>query len=460
MNILTRIGLEIHAELWTESKLFCSCPNQFGQPPNRDCCPICMGYPGTLPRVNEKAVELAIRAGLATHCNIAPLLQFDRKNYTYPDLPKGYQITQFFHPLCTDGFLQVGDSAVRIRQIHLEEDAGKLLHGKEHTEIDFNRCGVPLIEMVTYPDLRTPAQTVEFLKEWKLLLSTLHISDGKMQEGSLRVDVNLSLEGEDGKRTARVELKNLSSFSAVAKAIAYEEERQKALLLQDEMGQEETRRWDEKQKISVYMRSKESTSDYRYFPEPDIPGICLSDAWVNDIAREMPETPKQKRERYQRIGLQPSQIESILQNEDLRQWLDSCLPLCQKPEELVKFLLGDFARFLSQQKKFPGSTQDLLTVFDLLQTGKISRRGARAVLEQYNEKQGSVLDLAHPYLLCGEEEIQEAVSDVRKRCEKAILDYQAGKDTALQYLVGETLKQLQGRGEYERVLQAWKKELS
>lgn len=296
------IGLEVHAELATKSKIFCSCTTEFGGEPNTHCCPICTGMPGVLPVLNKKAVEYAIMAGLATNCQIARYSKQDRKNYFYPDLPKAYQISQYDLPLCYNGYIDIEVNGqkkrIGIKRIHIEEDAGKLLHDQweEGSLVDFNRCGVPLIEIVTEPDLRSSEETRIFLEKLKAILQYTEVSDCKMQEGSLRVDVNLSVRPKGSKEFGtRTEMKNLNSFRSVVRAIEYEAKRQIEVLESGGVVVQETRRWDDAKGISLSMRSKEEAHDYRYFPEPDLPPIIVDEEWIEEIRKRIPELPDQKR---------------------------------------------------------------------------------------------------------------------------------------------------------------------
>ena len=305
-NYETVIGLEVHVELATKTKIFCGCTTKFGGDPNTHCCPICIGMPGTLPVLNKKAVEFAVAVGLAMDCTITKRCKFDRKNYFYPDLPKAYQISQFYLPICRNGKIGIetdsGKKKIGIHEIHLEEDAGKLIHdpSKEITLIDYNRCGVPLIEIVSEPDMRSAEEVIAYLEKLKLILQYLEVSDCKMQEGSLRADINLSVReiGSDILGT-RTEMKNMNSFKAIVKAIEAEKKRQIEWIESGKKVIQETRRWDDNKNTSFAMRSKEDAKDYRYFPEPDLPPLELSKEWLEQIKKRQPELRDQKMQRYQ-----------------------------------------------------------------------------------------------------------------------------------------------------------------
>lgn len=306
MNYETIIGLEIHAELSTKTKAFCSCKNEFGGEVNTNCCPVCMGYPGALPVLNKKVVEYAVKAGLALNCQISLYSKTDRKNYFYPDLPKAYQISQYDKPLCKNGRIKIEldgqEKNIGITRIHIEEDAGKLIHGTESEDyslVDFNRGGVPLIEIVSEPDIRSPLEARLYLEKLKGILEYLEISDCKMQEGSLRCDANISIRSVGQKEFGvKTEIKNMNSMKALQKALEYEEERHKKILSEGGAIVQETRRWDESKGITVSMRTKEQAHDYRYFPEPDLVPIILEEAWIEDIRKALPELPDDKKKRF------------------------------------------------------------------------------------------------------------------------------------------------------------------
>ena len=337
MNWEIVMGLETHVELSTASKIFCGCSTAFGAAPNRQCCPVCMGLPGALPVLNEKVVEYGVKVGLALGCSITPVSRFDRKNYFYPDLPKGYQISQLYAPLCTAGRVEVAGTTIGIHEVHMEEDAGKLYHDPAtgETLCDFNRCGVPLLEIVTEPDFRTAEQVVAYLELLRERLQYLGVSDGKMEEGSLRCDVNLSVRpvGRDTLGT-RTEMKNLGSFKAIARAIQYESQRQIVLLERGERVVQETRRFDEERGETFSMRSKEEARDYRYFPEPDLPPVVLSQEYIQDIRDHLPELGEEKRRRYaQQYQLPEYDCQMVTSHPALARFFEELVELGTPPKQ-------------------------------------------------------------------------------------------------------------------------------
>ena len=351
MNWETVIGLETHVELATKSKIFCACTTAFGGAPNTHCCPVCTGMPGALPVLNGKVVEYAVRAAMALGCTVTRYSRFDRKNYFYPDLPKAYQISQLYLPIGRDGTVEVGGRTVGIHELHMEEDAGKLIHDPwtEQTKIDYNRCGVPLIEIVTEPDFRTAEEVVSYLEWLRETLQYLGVSDCKMQEGSLRCDVNLSVRpaGSDTLGT-RTELKNLSSFKAIRRAIYYEARRQIERLEAGGRVVQETRRWDENKDASYPMRSKEDAQDYRYFPEPDLPPLELSEAYIQALRASQPELATAKRARYQAAwGLGPYDAEMLTSQKALARFFEETVALGAEPKQAANWLMGPVLAQLS-----------------------------------------------------------------------------------------------------------------
>ncbi|MDP4009187.1 MAG: Asp-tRNA(Asn)/Glu-tRNA(Gln) amidotransferase subunit GatB, partial [bacterium] len=325
MNYIPTIGLEIHAELNTKSKMFCSCPNtSLQEAPNTNICPVCMGHPGTLPVANIEAIKKVLLVGKALSCTLASISKFDRKHYFYPDLPKGYQISQYDMPLCERGSLQIGEKSVRITRIHLEEDAGKLLHplGSSHTLADYNRAGAPLMELVTEPDLSSAKEAQLFAQELQLILRYLKASDADMEKGQMRVEVNISLSKQKELGT-KVEIKNLNSFRVMEQAISFEIQRQTSILERGEKIQQETRGWDEKKKETYVQREKEEAHDYRYFPEPDLPPITITQKQVHEILALMPELPSQRRERFQKeYGISADGAELFTQQKELGEYFE------------------------------------------------------------------------------------------------------------------------------------------
>lgn len=461
-------GLEVHAELATRSKLFCACATAFGAAPNTQTCPVCLGMPGTLPRLNRRAVELALRTGLALSCSVTQPSLFERKQYFYPDTPKAYQTSQFAAPLCRDGalvFTQNGvRQQVRIHDIHLEEDAGKLFHppAQPCTQIDYNRSGVPLIEVVTEPDLRSPEEAVAFLEALRETLLFLGVSDGKMQEGSMRADVNVSLRPR-GSDTLypRVEMKNISSFKAVQRAIAFEAARQTEILQSGGKIHPETRRWDDAAGTSTAMRAKGSAHDYRYFPDPDLPPLKVASAWLEEIRAQTPELAAAKRSRYQaELGLSAYDAAMLTTAPQIAALFEQALPLCPDAKELSNLILGDVLRLMNESgtpaDRLRLSPADLASVARLILAGSINRATAQQVLdrvfldgidpETYVRENGLAM-------VDDEAAVQQAVDDVLRQHPQSVADYRAGKTKALRFLVGQTMKRMQGRANPKTVNQ-------
>ena len=357
------IGVEVHVELKTESKIFCSCSTAFGAEPNTQCCPVCMGMPGVLPVLNQKVVEYAVRAGLATNCSIASFSKQDRKNYFYPDLPKAYQISQYDMPLCEHGYLEIDcgvPKRIGITRIHIEEDAGKLIHTPEgETLCDYNRCGVPLIEIVSEPDLRSAEEASAFLRKLRAILVYTGVSDCKMQEGSMRCDVNLSVRPKGTKEMGtRTEMKNLNSFQFIAKAIGYEFARQVEAVQAGEQIVQETRRFDQQLGKTFSMRSKEDADDYRYFPEPDLVPIVVSREEVQRIGESIPELPDAKKARFlQRYKIAPADAEILVGDREVAEYFEKAAELCAYPKALSALMLGEVFRLLDGQSSVPAPAE-------------------------------------------------------------------------------------------------------
>ena len=460
------IGLEVHAELKTASKIFCACSTKFGAPPNSQCCPVCMGHPGTLPVLNRHAVELAILAGLALECEISRQSRTDRKHYFYPDLPKAYQISQNEIPLCKNGRLRISvDGSQReigIRRIHIEEDAGKLIHAGKETLIDFNRCGVPLIEIVSNPDLRSGAEASAYLKALRAILVRCGVSDCKMQEGSLRCDVNISLRQKesDGFGT-RVEIKNINSFAFVEKAINYEIDRQEALLRRGERISMETRRFHSAKGITEPMRKKESAEDYRYLPEPDLPGIRLSDAEIKEIADLLPELPSAHAARLaDAYGIRSKEAEILTAEICLAAFFEQVAAKTRYPQIALNLLLTDLLpHCASEPFSSPVSWERLAELTDLLGEGKINSATAKKLLARLIKTDFSPADAVFKEGLeqiRDEAKLQALVGIVMQKMPQAIADWQSGKTAAIRSLQGRIMAESGGRADpvlAERLLQ-------
>lgn len=452
----TIIGLETHIELATKSKIFCSCTTEFGGEPNTHCCPICMGMPGTLPRLNKAVLDYAVKAGLALNCSINQYTKFDRKNYFYPDLPKAYQVSQLYSPLCYGGWVDIGNKAIRIHEIHMEEDAGKLLHDAQSgiSHIDFNRCGIPLIEIVTEPDFRNAEEVLSYLEQLKLILQYLGVSDCKIQEGSLRCDVNLSVRPAGSETLGtRTELKNLGSFKAITKAIAYESNRQISLLQSGGTVLQETRRWDEEQNISISMRTKEDAGDYRYFPEPDIPPILLCDEYLEELRSEQPELAHEKCIRYMADWNLPKyDAQMLTADKHLASFFEKCVSLGADPKQTSNWILGECLRRLSSDgldtKDLPISPSTLVRLISLVRNGKLNRNTAVRVFDAVFAENGDVDAYVAEHALeqvCDAGLVLAAAERVLSANAKSVADYRAGKEKAFGFLVGQLMRELNGQ---------------
>ncbi len=462
MNWEIVMGLETHVELSTESKIFCSCSTAFGGAPNSQCCPVCMGLPGALPVLNQKVVEYGVKVGLALGCSITPVSRFDRKNYFYPDLPKGYQISQLYAPLCRNGRVEVAGTTIGIHEIHMEEDAGKLYHDPAtgETLCDFNRCGVPLLEIVTEPDFRTSEQVVAYLKKLRDSLQYLGVSDGKMEEGSLRCDVNLSVRpvGSDTLGT-RTEMKNLGSFQAIARAIQFESQRQISLLERGERVVQETRRFDEEKGETFSMRSKEEARDYRYFPEPDLPPVVLSREYVEGIRENLPELGEAKRRRYaQQYQLPEYDCQMVTSHPALARFFEELLALGTPPKQGTNWIMGEVLGALSERSLSPGqmpmTPKTLARLIALVGEGKLNRNTAVKVFEAVFDTDGDVDEYVAAH---GLEQVQDVelveriVVQVLEENPQSVADYRGGKEKAFGFLVGQTMRKLQGKADPQTV---------
>lgn len=460
MRYQTVIGLEIHVELSTLSKLFCGCTVSFGGDPNTQCCPVCVGMPGVLPVLNKKAVEYCIKAGLALNCDIAEFSKMDRKNYFYPDLPKAYQTSQFNMPVCLNGHLDIhmGNESKRIgiTRIHLEEDAGKLMHDRSGfgTLIDYNRGGVPLIEIVTEPDLRSAEEASIFLESLKSILEYIEVSDCKMQEGSLRCDVNISLrpEGQNsfGKR---VEIKNMNSFRSAYQAMEYEEIRQKSLLEKGIEVKQETRRWDEAEGKTFSMRSKEEAHDYKYFPEPDLVPVIVDRAWLEAVKSEIPELPWQKKKRYiEDCGLSSYDADILTSSRHLADLFDKTLFEYPKAKIVANWLMGDYLRLLKDKRisiesapVLPSSLSNLLILVD---KGVINGTIAKTVFEEMfdtGKSPEAIIENKGLKQISDAAEIEQVVDLVISQNAKSVEDFKEGKTKALGFLVGQAMRATRGK---------------
>ena len=462
----TVIGLETHVELATKTKIFCSCTTAFGGAPNTHCCPVCMGMPGTLPVVNKKVVEFACKAALALGCQVTRRNRFDRKNYFYPDLPKAYQISQLYLPIGRDGLVTIPDGTeekeIRIHEMHMEEDAGKLVHDPwvDQTKADYNRCGVPLIEIVTEPDFRTAEQVIAYLEKLKSTLEYLGVSDCKMQEGSLRCDVNLSVRPAGSTELGtRTEMKNLNSFKAISRAIAYEARRQIELLEEGKRVIQETRRWDDNKDATFSMRSKENAQDYRYFPEPDIPPLELSEEYLEGLRREQPEMAGERKARYQReYGLPEYDAGQITAQKALVDFFEEAVALGAPAREVSNWMLGEMMRRLKEEELEPKDMKltpaNLSALIALVEEGTINRNTAAKVFRAIFPQNADARDYVKEHGLEQVRDtgaVEEAVGRVLEANPAAVEEYRSGSGKVLGFLMGQAMKELKGKGDPRQV---------
>lgn len=454
------IGLEVHAELATKTKAFCGCTTEFGGDVNTHCCPICTGMPGTLPVLNRRVVEYAIKAGLATNCEITRYGKQDRKNYFYPDLPKAYQISQFDLPLCVGGHVDIetenGKKSIGLTRIHIEEDAGKLLHdvvpGK--SLVDYNRCGVPLIEIVSEPDMRSAEEAKAFLEELKSILECLEVSDCKMQEGSLRCDINVSVRPFGQKEyNTRTEMKNVSSFSAAYRAIQYEAKRQIEEMEDGRSVKQQTLRWSDEDGENYALRSKEDAHDYRYFPEPDLVPIVVTEEMIESLRATIPELPSIKRARFvSEYSVTEYEAGLICASKAMSAYFENCASLGAKPKTVANWLLGDIARLINENNiDFSDMkiTPEMLAEFiALIENGTISNTAGKKVVEVMFETQkapGVIVKEEGLEQVNDEDALRKIVEEVLAANQKSVDDYRGGKTNALGFLVGQTMRLSKGK---------------
>lgn len=453
------IGLEVHVELATKTKIFCGCSTKFGAPPNTQVCPVCSGMPGALPVLNKKVVEHAIAVGLATNCTIRPCCKFDRKNYFYPDNPQGYQISQLYLPICENGYVKIeteeGQKTIGISEIHMEEDAGKLLHEEDgYSLVDYNRSGVPLIEIVSAPDMRSSEEVIAYLEKLRQIMQYLGASDCKLQEGSMRADVNLSLrrvgQQEFGTRT---EMKNLNSFKAIARAIEGESRRQMEILESGGAVLQETRRWDDGKGCSYSMRSKEDAKDYRYFPEPDLLPLVIDEDWVKQIAKRQPELREEKIIRYKKeFQLPEYDAKVITGSKTMAELFEKTTALCQKPKKVSNWLMTETMRLLREQQMDPEevsfSPENLARLIQLTEKGEITGTVAKEVfLHIFQENVDPEKYVSEHGLKTNNDldALKEIVERIVSENPKSVADYRNGKEKALGFLMGQVMKATGGK---------------
>lgn len=452
------IGLEVHAQLLTDTKIFCSCKNAYGAPPNSLTCPVCLGMPGTLPVLDRKAVEYAIKMGLATDCSITAFSRFARKNYFYPDLPKGYQISQYDEPLCRNGKLKIQVNGVEknigITRIHLEEDAGKSIHGFDNTLVDFNRCGVALIEIVSEPDLRSPEEAYDYLIKLKQILEYLEICDCNMEEGSLRCDANISLRpiGEE-KFGTKTEMKNMNSFRGVERALRFEIERQKAILEKGKNIIQQTMLWDEAKGEARPMRSKEESHDYRYFPEPDLVPIEVEENWKTKILNDLPELPDQKYFRFlNKYNLRHYDAAILTSDKYLAEYFERVNDLINDPQLVSKWIQGEVLRTLSQKnltsKQIPLAAENLGELLNLIKAGTISANIAKEVFDKMvenNESAKIIVEREKLIQVSDDSELEQIIQTVISENPNEVERYRRGAKNLFAFFMGQVMKKTKGK---------------
>lgn len=450
-------GLETHVELSTKTKIFCGCTTEFGGSPNTHCCPICIGLPGTLPKLNKEVVRYAIRAGLATNCEISRISKMDRKNYCYPDLSKAYQISQYDKPLCKNGYIELSNGRrIRLNRIHIEEDAGKLIHQKGDTYVDYNRGGVPLIEIVTEPDFRSVDEVREYVEKLQLIMRYIGVSDCKMQEGSMRCDVNISVRPEGQKEFGtRTEIKNMNSIAFMAKAIEYEQERQIDIIESGGSVQQETLRYDDATNTTSSMRGKEDANDYRYFRDPDLVTINVTDQEVEELEATIPELPDEKLERYvEKLGIPESDAQLLVKYRRVAEYFERASEGTANPRTAANFIIGQIFRTIeneSAKEEFdiPVSAESLRELIQLLDSKKIRMNLAKSTLDKMLETGKKASELISEKDMGGldEEATKKLCQEAVDANPNAVADYKNGKEKAVKAIVGYVMKNSRGKAD-------------
>ena len=450
-------GLETHVELSTKTKIFCGCTTEFGGSPNTHCCPICIGLPGTLPKLNKQVVRYAIRAGLATNCEISRISKMDRKNYCYPDLSKAYQISQYDKPLCKNGYIELSSGRrIRLNRIHIEEDAGKLIHQKGDTYVDYNRGGVPLIEIVTEPDFRSVDEVREYVEKLQLIMRYIGVSDCKMQEGSMRCDVNISVRPEGQKEFGtRTEIKNMNSIAFMAKAIEYEQERQIDIIESGGSVQQETLRYDDATNTTSSMRGKEDANDYRYFRDPDLVTINVTDQEVEELEKTIPELPDEKLERYvEKLGIPESDAQLLVKYRRVAEYFERASEGTANPRTAANFIIGQIFRTIeneSAKEEFdiPVSAESLRELIQLLDSKKIRMNLAKSTLDKMLDTGKKASELISEKDMGGldEEATKKLCQEAVDANPNAVADYKNGKEKAVKAIVGYVMKNSRGKAD-------------
>ena len=458
----TVIGLEVHVELATKTKIFCACSTAFGGAPNTHTCPVCTGMPGSLPVLNKQVVEYALAVGLATNCQIHQYCKFDRKNYFYPDNPQNYQISQLYLPICHDGGVEIetagGKKIIGIHEIHMEEDAGKLGHDEweDCSLVDYNRSGVPLIEIVSEPDMRSAEEVIAYLEKLRQIIQYLGASDCKLQEGSMRADVNLSVREVGAEKFGtRTEMKNLNSFKAIAHAIEGERERQIELIEAGRKVIQETRRWDDNKESSFTMRSKEDAQDYRYFPDPDLTPVVISDEWIAEVKARQPELRSEKLERYKKEFEIPDYDAQIITNsKHMADLFEAATAICKKPKKVSNWLMGETLRLLKENNMDPEdlsfAPENLAKLVDLADAGTVNSSVAKEVFEQiFKENVDPEVYIEEHGLKTVNDEgaLKATIEQIVSENPQSVADYKGGKKKAIGFLVGQTMKAMKGKAD-------------
>jgi len=471
----TVIGLEVHAQLKTDSKIFCNSATEFGNEHNSQVCPVCLGYPGVLPVLNKKALEFAILTGLALNSKIAERSKFDRKQYFYPDLPKNYQVSQYDMPVCIGGHLDINGKTIRINRAHLEEDAGKLVHagaaglaGSTYSLVDYNRTGVPLLEIVSEADISSPEEARCYMEELRNIVRYLGICDGNLEEGSLRCDANVSIRPAGQKEFGtKAEIKNMNSFKALQRALEYEVERQIELIEEGGKVVQETRLWKEDEGITISMRSKEEAHDYRYFPEPDLVPMEISREWVEQIRATMPELPQQKKQRYVTdLGLSEYDADVLVNSLEMCNFLDKAVELKANAKSAVNWITGDIAAYLKEAKLTIDQTklspETLAEMLELIEKGVISNNIAKKIIVSLMEKGGSAKEIVESQglsVISDESALIETVKKIMKQNTDSVQKYKSGKPQLFGFFVGQVMKETKGRANPETVNRLLKEQL-
>ena len=467
------IGLEIHAQLRTKTKIFCGCSTEFGSEPNSQTCPVCIGMPGVLPVLNRRVVEFAIKTGLAMNCRISPYSRFARKNYFYPDLPKGYQISQYELPICEHGYVDIVVDGVKrrvgITRIHMEEDAGKNIHERDCSLVDLNRTGVPLLEIVTEPDIRTPKEAATFMRKLRTILRYLEVCDGNMEQGSLRCDANVSLRPEGFTELGtKTEIKNINSFRFVEKALEYEIKRQIKVLSEGGSIVQETRLWDSEKGVTFSMRSKEEAHDYRYFPEPDLVPLVVEDKWIDEIRETMPELPDEKLRRYtEELGLPEYDAQLLTEERAIAEWFEEAVELGAQPKEISNWMMTELLKLLNENnmeiidcKVRPGH---LVKIIELIDKGQISRNIGKKVFSDVFETGKDPEEIVKEkglVQISDTSELEQMVEEVLKNNPKEVERYRNGEQKLLGFFVGQVMKASRGKANPKAVNELLRKKLS